>query len=77
MLFYYYQVTDSELEEAPRTYSFNTPTTKEAYYYRKIFEKHYPNKSSMIPYFWMPKWINATDPSARTLTHYKSSSVDD
>ena len=45
------------------------PTTKEMYYYRSIFEKYYPNKRP-IPYFWMPKWSTATDPSARTLDVY-------
>lgn len=33
-------------------------------YYRNIFETFYPGRN-IIPYKWMPKWINATDPSAR------------
>lgn len=48
-----------------------TPTTSEQYYYREIFEKHYPEHSHIIPYFWMPKYVNATDSSARTLSIYK------
>ena len=28
-------------------------------------------KSKLIPHFWMPKWTDATDPSARTLKIYK------
>ena len=39
-------------------------------YYREIFYKLYPGCSNIIPYFWMPKYTNATDPSARTLTIY-------
>lgn len=66
------QVTDAELEVAEKLYPHNTPRTKEAFYYRRVFESHYPGRSALIPYFWMPKWINATDPSARTLKHYKS-----
>ena len=52
---------------------YNKPTTKEQQYYRNIFnEKFTNNKSqSVIPYFWMPKFCNATDASARTLDIYK------
>jgi len=42
----------------------------EKYYYKFIFEKYYPKMSYILPYFWMPKYTNATDPSARTLEHY-------
>jgi asparagine synthase (glutamine-hydrolysing) len=39
-------------------------------YYKGIFDQVYPNCSHILPYFWMPKYTNATDPSARTLTFY-------
>ncbi|XP_046560130.1 LOW QUALITY PROTEIN: asparagine synthetase [glutamine-hydrolyzing]-like [Haliotis rubra] len=65
------QINDDQLEQSASLYPFNTPRTKEALYYRRVFEKYYPSKSSWIPYMWMPRWINATDPSARTLKHYK------
>ena len=42
----------------------------EKYYYKKLFDKFYPNCSAILPYFWMPKYTNAKDPSARTLTFY-------
>lgn len=42
-------------------------------YYKEIFDKLYPNCSNIIPYFWMPNYIEATDPSARTLELYTSS----
>lgn len=45
----------------------------EKYYYKQIFDKFYPNCSNTIPYYWMPKYTNATDPSARTLEHYAES----
>ncbi|XP_010211443.1 PREDICTED: asparagine synthetase [glutamine-hydrolyzing], partial [Tinamus guttatus] len=66
------QVDDLLLEKAAEKYPFNPPKTKESYYYRQIFEKHYPGQSSWLPHYWMPRWIKATDPSARTLKHYKS-----
>jgi asparagine synthase (glutamine-hydrolysing) len=40
-------------------------------YYKKIFESKFPNCASIVPYYWMPKYTNATDPSARTLDFYK------
>jgi len=49
-------------------YTHNKPLTKEALYYRKIFETYYGNNDNVIPYYWMPKWTEANDPSARTLT---------
>ncbi|KAF2983481.1 hypothetical protein EK904_005673 [Melospiza melodia maxima] len=66
------QVDDLLLEKAAEKYPFNPPKTKESYYYRQIFEKHYPGRSSWLPHYWMPRWVKATDPSARTLKHYKS-----
>jgi len=44
----------------------------EKYLYREIFNKYYPNCKKVIPYMWMPKFVNALDASARTLDVYKS-----
>lgn len=53
------------------------PFTKEALLYRRIFEKHYPNKSYLIKDFWMPNksWpgCDVKDPSARVLKNYGKS----
>ena len=43
------------------------PKTKEQMYYRYLFEKSFPGREKIIPYFWMPKWTKSNDPSARTL----------
>jgi asparagine synthase (glutamine-hydrolysing) len=48
------------------------PKTTEQYYYRKIFEKHYSGMGKVVPYFWMPKYVNAKDASARTLDIYST-----
>jgi asparagine synthase (glutamine-hydrolysing) len=50
------------------------PKTLEQAYYRSIFEELYPNCEKVIPYFWMPNWSTATDPSARTLSVYAEKS---
>jgi asparagine synthase (glutamine-hydrolysing) len=48
----------------------NTPTTAEQYYYRKLFESYYQGMGKIVPYFWMPKYVDANDASARTLSIY-------
>ncbi|XP_033749214.1 asparagine synthetase [glutamine-hydrolyzing]-like [Pecten maximus] len=65
------KVDDSELDQCIQQYPQNPPQSKEALYYRQIFDKFYPGQSHIIPYFWMPKWSTSSDPSARTLKHYK------
>ena len=67
------QISDSEFSSQQEKYIHNTPQTKEALYYRNIFEKYYSGHSNIIPHFWMPnpKWCNVSDPSARVLENYK------
>jgi len=55
-----------------KRYEHNQPTTREQYYYRALFEMYYPGCAHVIPYFWMPKYVAATDASARTLDVYKA-----
>ena len=45
----------------------NPPTTAEQYYYRHIYNQHYMDAANTIPYFWMPRFVSASDASARTL----------
>ena len=39
--------------------------SKESFWYKQIFDKYFPTFLNPIDYYWMPKWTNATDPSAR------------
>ena len=66
------QISDEEFKTQQQKYSHNTPKTKEALYYRNIFEKYFSGHSNIIPHFWMPnpKWCNVSDPSARVLNNY-------
>ena len=54
----------------PETNDHMVSDTKEKLYYRSIFCHHYKSGDKSIPYFWMPKFVDATDASARTLKHY-------
>lgn len=54
-------------------YPINTPPTKEAFYYRIIFESIYPHKANVYKY-WIPntKWENvSSDPSGLCQVTYK------
>ncbi|XP_029920108.1 asparagine synthetase [glutamine-hydrolyzing] [Myripristis murdjan] len=65
------EVNDLQLEKAHKTFPHNPPSTKEAYYFRQVFEKFFPGRATWLSHYWMPRWIDATDPSARTLSIYK------
>jgi asparagine synthase (glutamine-hydrolysing) len=41
-------------------------------YYKSIFDLEFPNCEHIVPYFWMPKYTTASDPSARTLEIYNN-----
>ncbi|XP_076748576.1 asparagine synthetase [Xylocopa sonorina] len=66
------RISDEELEKADVKYPHCTPKTKEALYYRKVFEKYYTGQAeNFAPYFWMPRWVKGvSDPSARFIAHY-------
>ena len=65
------QVGDAEFESAEEVFPFNPPKTKEAFYYRQIFEKHFPGHAEWIPYIWKSKWCgDIKNPSARLPAHY-------
>ena len=56
-------------------YLHNPPESLEQLYYRNIYNSHYKNQEHLIPYFWMPKYIEATDSSARSLDIYNIKSI--
>ncbi|KAF2900941.1 hypothetical protein ILUMI_05244 [Ignelater luminosus] len=67
-----------DIKVAQKKYPHCTPKTKESYYYREAFEKSYPKLAeSFIPFFWMPRWINVDDPSARFISHYAANKETD
>jgi asparagine synthase (glutamine-hydrolysing) len=50
---------------------YNTPKTLEQQYYRFIYDCLFPNTADILPYFWMPKYVETDDASARTISFYK------
>lgn len=59
-------ISNVEFLENSSKFKHCIPHTKEAYYYRKIFNKYYKD-NVVIPHYWLPKWCDVTDPSAREL----------
>lgn len=72
----WYEIIGDYVQNMPREEEFdataiNRPTTSEQLYYRSIFNTHYKSSQHTIPHFWMPKYVDATDSSARTLQIYE------
>lgn len=69
--------SEKDLADAKTKYPYCTPHTKEALWYRDIFEEFYKGNEKVIPSFWMPnnEWVgdDITDPSARYLSNYNKS----
>ena len=63
-------VTDKEFNENKDNYIHCRPQLKESYFYRKIFEKYFEGNENLIPHFWLPRWTEVIDPSARELVDY-------
>jgi asparagine synthase (glutamine-hydrolysing) len=52
-------------------HTINKPITDEQKYYRILFEIYYNGCGNIVPYFWMPRYVDAHDASARTLAIYQ------
>ncbi len=75
-------VTDEQMAHAAERFPINTPLCKEEYYYRSIFEEHFPSKSAAlaVPHEasvacstakaleWDEAWKNMNDPSGRAVS---------
>ena len=80
-------ITDKVFEDARNVFSVNTPLNKEEYYYRTIFNKHFPSKTAALSVPSVPsvacsspealKWdksfSNMNDPSGRAIKTHESS----
>lgn len=61
-------VSDEDFSNRSVKYPHCTPPTKEAYFYRTVFEEYYPNQSHILEHYWLPNWIeNNGEPSAKVL----------
>jgi asparagine synthase (glutamine-hydrolysing) len=77
------EVSDNMFENAKFTFPFQTPMSKEEYYYRSIFESHFPSEtaaktvpsvpsvacSTPIALEWDKSFKNMNDPSGRSVSN--------
>jgi asparagine synthase (glutamine-hydrolysing) len=82
-------VGDREFAAAAARFPFNTPATKEAYLYRRIFERFFPGEacaatvpggksiacSSPAALAWDPAFAKAADPSGRSVAGVHEAAV--
>jgi asparagine synthase (glutamine-hydrolysing) len=79
----WYSIIDEKIKERwgntelnPKEYHrgiHNEPKTREQVLYRSLFRHRY-SQDRIIPEFWMPRFVDAMDSSARTLAVYKTCS---
>jgi asparagine synthase (glutamine-hydrolysing) len=66
------RVSDDEFEARATRFPFQTPETKEAYYFRQVFEKQFPHPDSQKTVMaWVPIWSKSRDPSGRAQTAHE------
>ena len=82
------KVSDDMFKNAKFTFPFQTPMSKEEYYYRSIFEEHYPSETSAmtvpsvpsvacstpIALEWDKAFKNLNDPSGRSISNVHNDS---
>jgi asparagine synthase (glutamine-hydrolysing) len=63
-------VTDDMLKNPRPEWGTDVPDTKEAYWYRLMFDEHFPPRCASTVQRWTPTWSKQTDPSGRAIaTH--------
>lgn len=62
------QVTDEMMKNPKPAWGSDIPDTKEAYWYRLMFDEHFPPYCADSVMRWTPKWSKQTDPSGRAIS---------
>ena len=69
--------SDAQFAQKAATYAHCPPISKEALWYRELFESFYPQQAHWLSAYWMPNpdWVGSSinDPSARVLANYGAS----
>ncbi|CAK7565458.1 MAG: asparagine synthetase [Sporothrix epigloea] len=64
------QVTDEMMKNPKPEWGDDIPDSKEAYWYRLMFDEHFPAHCASTVMRWTPTWSKQTDPSGRAIaTH--------
>lgn len=60
-------VTDEQMKTPNAEWGSDMPDSKEAYWYRCMFDEQFPPQCASTVMRWTPKWSNQTDPSGRAI----------
>ncbi|KAJ8059824.1 hypothetical protein OCU04_011455 [Sclerotinia nivalis] len=60
-------VTDEMMKNPKPEWGSDIPDTKEAYWYRTMFDEHFPPSCAESVMRWTPTWSKQTDPSGRAI----------
>jgi len=60
-------VTDEMMKNPKKEWGSDVPDTKEAYWYRIMFDEHFPPYCAETVMRWTPTWSKQTDPSGRAI----------
>lgn len=66
------QVTDEMMKNPKPEWGDDIPDTKEAYWYRCMFDEHFPPSCASTVMRWTPKWVKQTDPSGRAISIHQA-----
>ncbi|XDG04108.1 hypothetical protein ABKA04_003723 [Annulohypoxylon sp. FPYF3050] len=61
-------VTDEMMKNPKPEWGTDIPDTKEAYWYRMMFDEHFPPHCASTVMRWTPTWSKQTDPSGRAIS---------
>ncbi|KAJ5790493.1 uncharacterized protein N7518_007504 [Penicillium psychrosexuale] len=61
------QVTDEMMKNPKAEWGTDVPDTKEAYWYRTMFDEHFPPYCAGTVERWTPTWSKQSDPSGRAI----------
>ncbi|OQE21375.1 hypothetical protein PENSTE_c012G03274 [Penicillium steckii] len=65
-------VTDEMMKNPKPEWGSDIPDTKEAYWYRTMFDEHFPPYCAGTVERWTPTWSKQTDPSGRAISTHNA-----
>ncbi|KZF25687.1 asparagine synthetase [Xylona heveae TC161] len=63
-------VTDEDMKNPKPEWGDDIPDSKEAYWYRTMFDEHFPPTCASTVMRWTPTWSKQTDPSGRAISSH-------
>ncbi|KAF3283399.1 asparagine synthetase [Orbilia oligospora] len=61
-------VSDEDFAKRGELWESDTPDTKEAYWYRQMFDEQFPKQCASTVMRWTPTWSKQSDPSGRAIS---------